>query len=158
MEGVIIEVFPRHATVSGSFLTAVRQAVSQRQSTLHYKGALFHIRYHRGGVLKEVKAVLRGVEASLPLVFRGELEVNFVTLRCPAPPHLKAKAGWYSGYNFGFPDANCCVDPRGETSQGSAIYAIGGNFSSVISLFKRVMTGELQPGHNGDKWSKAIRR
>jgi hypothetical protein len=75
------------------------------------------------------------------------------------PSRLTAKTGWYVGDNFGLPGAACCIDPEGEGNLGTPqIYANGTNYNSVLALFRRVMAGGLEPGHNGDIWSGVIRR
>jgi hypothetical protein len=157
---VTIEVFPSNAAFSDEFVAALTGTLQQRPPTLNYRGTVFHLTYAPcGNGIKEIKTVLTGLDAPLPAVFADELRVNHVVLRSSVPSQLLAKTGWYVGENFGLPGGACCIDPQGQTNLGTPrIYANGSNYNSVVSLFRRVMAGGMEPGHNGDIWSGKIRR
>jgi len=157
-DAVTIEIFTAIAGGSEEFANALNAALGARKPNFTYKTTVFHIGYSRAGRITGVKAVLTDLNDPLPPVFNREVLLSSVYLRCAFPLRLRAKAGWYAGDNFGFPGAICCIDPKGEQNRGPRFYATGGDFASVVDLFKRVMAGGLMPGHNGNVWDRKVYR
>jgi hypothetical protein len=143
-----VQVYPKYAALSPGFVGALDVAWNAGFERFTYRGAEFTLTRGSGDPLRrDVSLFLPDVNTPLPEVFRGELPVNFVIVRCEVPEKLLAKPGWYVGDNYGFPGAACDIDPAGRHNAGEPmIYANGSNFDSVVGLFKKVMTGELEPG------------
>lgn len=154
---VQIMVWPQITTISPQFRRAMIRARNARAASFDYKGVTFH------HAQLDIYTILNGgLDAQLPEIFREELTVNFVSLSSDIPAQLKPKPGRYAGKNFGFSRIyECCVDPKGVTSNGKPmLYVTGGmdSFDDVVKFFRRVMTGKLTPGYNGDPWSLKVYR
>jgi hypothetical protein len=161
MQGVTIEVYPSHTELSDGFKTMLGRQAQARRGRFTYRDTEFRPVYdtERGGRLKDVKTVLSGLNTPLPAVYQDELTVATVTLTAEIPDPLTAHIGWYAGANFGLPGALCCVDPDGVIHEGKPqLYAGGENFTNVITLFRRVMAGEVTPGCRGNIWSSKVYR
>jgi hypothetical protein len=158
MDGVtvIIEVHPIVGIgMDADFADKIRETIHGRKVEFDFKGTIFQMDYN-GNHPKGVKLVLHDLDAPLPTVFQRELTVSSVSLRATATSRLHAKTGWYDGDKLGFPEARCCIDPKGKhpSHRGRPqIYAGGHGYASTIGLFKQVLAGRLTPGVPGNRWA-----
>ncbi len=137
-----VQVFVKTRTLPEALRETAVAAEGKGKSSFQYRGVEFH--FGVGGVY----VLLKRVNQSLPSTFGSELDVNFVVIKVTKiPAKLLPKPGWYVGDNHGFVGARVMIDPDGSIGgDGPIIYANGDNFDRVVSFFKRVMTGKLEPG------------
>jgi len=160
MGDVTIEIFPQlTGEISKAFSYALLKAVLAGKTELVYRKTTFRIDYRADGTTTNIRVVYSDLGASLPPVFQsGELKVRAISLRSKLPPKLRAAAGTYVGANFGLPHANCFVDPDGYATGEPQILVEGENLIQVVLLYRRVMTGKLTPGYDGDIWNSMVYR
>lgn len=143
--------------VSEGFKEAFDAACRAKDTLFTYGDAFFQIAFKPNGRLERVSALLE-LDAPLPKVFQGELSAGLIVLKAGLPEPLQAKQGWYVGDNFGFPGACCSVLAPSRLPTEPPIYANGMDLEKVTSLFRRVMTGELEPGYGDDPFSGKVYR
>lgn len=155
---VTIELYPAIYAFTDGFERVLLPAIEAGEEEVVYGGVIFRIRYTDDGRFKGVYVLIRDIDTPLPDVFVGKLRLNMVVLQSEIPDETLAKPGWYVGENFGLPGSACMFDPEGRFGgDGPRFYANGDSYDNVIQLYRRVMLGELEPGHDGNPVDGTIR-